>query len=550
MVNIILAIVFFIAIILSVVIFAGSKKSKGTVYMGWASFWASIWVLSMFLFRITDTEHFLTFPARTLYISGILIAQSFLLFSFIFLDHSANPIVRRRTRILLNILTFLLVGTTIFTTSIISGVATTNDGNVVFFGQLYPLYGIILVFYFIWAYHNFFRRYRIVDNDDERIQLKYIIVGTLISVATGLYFDILAPFLFRDFQDYWIGPAFIVFFVGITTFAISKYRLFSIRVIATQLFVFALWIFQFIRLFTSVDLQDKVINGVVLLATIVIGVLVIRSVIQEVATRERIQALAGELGKANDELGKANDELGKANERLKELDKQKSEFVSIASHQLRAPLTAMKGYSSMLLEGSFGALTDKAHEAIDRIFQSSQRLVIIIEDFLNISRIEQGRMQYEFSSVDLEGLVQGIIKELGVPIKNAGLTLEYKREEKGPFIITADSGKMHQVVGNLIDNAIKYTPTGGITITIHKDESTRKITLKIKDTGVGIAPEVMPRLFEKFSRADDTDKANIQGTGLGLFVAKEIMKAHHGRVWAESEGKGLGSTFFLEFMGE
>ena len=298
LINIILALVFFIAVVLSVVIFAGSNKSKGTVYMGWASFWASLWVLSMLLFRLGNTMFFLNFPSRTLYVSGILIAQSFLLFSFVFLDHSPNPIVRHRTRILLYILTTLLVGATIFTTTVVSGVAV-DAGNTVLFGQLYPLYGSVLIGYFFWAYVNFLKRYKKVKDKGERIQLRYIIIGTLVSVIAGLYFDILAPYLLRDFSHYWIGPALIVLFVGITTFAISKYRLFSIRVIAGQLFIFALWIFVLVRTILSDTADERIINGGLFVSTVIIGVLLIRSILQEVSTRERMEGLAGELAIAN-----------------------------------------------------------------------------------------------------------------------------------------------------------------------------------------------------------------------------------------------------------
>ena len=242
-------------------------------------------------------------------------------------------------------------------------------------------------------------------------------------------------------------------------------------------------------------------------------------------------------------------EIQIANARLKELDEQKSEFVSIASHQLRSPLTAIKGYSSMLLEGSFGKINEKASEAIDKIFQSSQRLVVIIEDFLNLSRIEQGRMQYEFSTVELRGLVEGIIKEQEATIAEKGLYIKFENDGSD-YNITADSGKARQVINNLVDNSIKYTKQGGITIKISKNEDQKKILLQISDTGMGIPVSVMPKLFQKFSRAAEAGKTNIMGTGIGLFIAKQIMQAHKGSIWVDSDGAGKGSTFYLEFMAE
>ncbi len=243
-------------------------------------------------------------------------------------------------------------------------------------------------------------------------------------------------------------------------------------------------------------------------------------------------------------------EIQIANARLRELDKQKSEFVSIASHQLRTPLTAIKGYSSMVLEGTFGRVPEKMNEPIKRIFESSERLVLIIEDFLNISRIEQGRMKYEFSTVNLSQTVDDVLRDLDGTFRRKGLT--YKKEEidKGPYNITADRGKVYQVVSNIVDNSIKYTPKGSVTISLRKDEISHKVLLTITDTGIGIPAETIPQLFQKFSRAEDAGKQNIQGTGLGLYVAKEIMNAHRGNIWVDSDGKDKGSTFHLEFMAE
>src|SRR3989344_1000756 len=536
LVNIVLALVFFIAVVLSVVIFVGSKKSKDTVYMGWASLWASLWVLSMLLFRVANTVYFLNFPSRALYVSGILISLSFLMFSFVFLDHSPNPIARHRTRILLYLLTLLLVGATIFTTTIISDVTVTG-GNTVLFGELYPLYGAVLISHFFWAYINFFKRYRKVNDKGERVQLRYIIVGTLVSVVAGLYFDILAPYLLRDFRHYWVGPALIVLFVGITTFAISKYRLFSIRVIAGQLFIFALWIFVLVRTILSDTANERIINGGLFISTVIIGVLLIRSIFQEVQTRERMEGLANELAGAN--------------ERLTQLDQQKSEFLSIASHQLRSPLTAIKGYSSMILEGSFGPVTgDKLREAVDRIFLSAERLVIIVEDFLNVSRIEQGRMQYDFSTVNLEELASGVIKDLEPNIVRAGLTIKFEKKSEGPFFISADFGKVRQMVTNIIDNAVKYTPKGGIIVNISRNNTSRKDLLAISDTGIGISSETLPILFQKFIRAKGAITVNTQGAGIGFYVVRELMKAHKGNVWVESPGLDKGSSFNLEFASE
>lgn len=237
-------------------------------------------------------------------------------------------------------------------------------------------------------------------------------------------------------------------------------------------------------------------------------------------------------------------QLKEANDKLKELDKQKTEFVSIASHQLRSPLTAIKGYSSLILEGSFGPISDKVKEAVDVVFQSSQKLVLVIEDFLDITRIELGKMKYEMNKVDLQEIVGQVVNELRHSVESHDLELQYETAG-AKYWILGDKGKISQVVGNMIDNAMKYTKAGTISVSVSGDKDS--VRLKVKDTGVGISPDTITKLFQKFARAKGASKVNITGTGLGLFVAKQIVDAHKGKIWAESEGIGKGSTFIVEF---
>ncbi len=258
-----------------------------------------------------------------------------------------------------------------------------------------------------------------------------------------------------------------------------------------------------------------------------------RSVKQEVQAREKIELLA--------------DDLEKANVRLTELDRQKSEFVSFATHQLRAPLTAMKGYASLLLEGDMGVLAPESKEGISRIFESTNTLVTIVDDYLNISRIELGTMKYAFETIDLKMLVEDTIAELKPNIDKTGLKFSCTIDtECTDYRTTADRDKLKQVIANVIDNSLKYTPSGSVAVSLSLDKASHRFVFKVTDTGVGIAPEVLPRLFQKFSRAENANKTNIRGTGLGLFVAKQMIEAHHGTIRAESPGEGKGSTFIVE----
>lgn len=388
----------------------------------------------------------------------------------------------------------------------------------------------------------------------EKKQIAILTVGMTLFLGIFSLSNIFGETL-NTYSINLVGPIGMVIFLGLLGYMIVKFKAFNVKLIATQAFMFALIAMIGAQLFFIKVLVNFLLTGITLAVSIIVGGLLIRSVKREVAQREEIENLAKSLSKSNDKLFVLN-------EKLKELNKQKTEFVSMASHQLRSPLTAIKGYSSMLLEGSFGPVEEKARGAIDVIFQSSQRLVTVIEDFLNITRIELGRMKYEISVFDLGQLAQTVIKDQEPNVKKHGLTIEFQ-DGTGNHQISADSGKVTQVISNIIDNSIKYTPSGGIKIKVENlPESKSKtnsprgskatlrgggIRLTVSDTGVGIPKETLPKLFEKFVRADDAGKTNISGTGLGLYVAKQIVESLGGKIWAESEGKDKGSQFMVEF---
>jgi signal transduction histidine kinase len=238
-------------------------------------------------------------------------------------------------------------------------------------------------------------------------------------------------------------------------------------------------------------------------------------------------------------------ELQDANEKLKSLDKLKTEFLSLATHQVRGPLTAIKGYASMVIDGDFGEISEKAKEATNRIFESSNNLALIIEDFLNVSKIEGGGMKYEMAPFSLSEISRDMSKDLSIMAEKRGLKLSFEGDPDADCMVNGDREKVRQVVLNFIDNSIKYTKEGDINVSIHKVDG--KAVFKVKDTGMGMTPEIKATLFQKFARGDGA-RMNTTGSGLGLYLAKEIIEAHKGRVWVESDGPNKGSTFGFELV--
>jgi signal transduction histidine kinase len=322
-------------------------------------------------------------------------------------------------------------------------------------------------------------------------------------------------------------------FLGAIIYIIVKFKAFNTKLLGAQALVLTLSALVGSLLFIAQSTATRTVSAFTLLLVVVFGIFLVKSVKKEVKQREQIEELAATLDAAN--------------EKLKVLDKMKSEFVSIASHQLRSPLTSIRGYASMLAEGSYGKLTAKAQEVAERIAESSKYMALSVEDYLNVSRIEAGNMKYEYSDFSLKEVAEKIVDELRPVAIKKGLVIVFRSDCDAGCGVHADIGKVRQVIMNLIDNSMKYTPNGTITVVAHDDVKKKKMYVTIQDTGVGMSKETQSEVFEKFVRAKNANNVNVTGTGLGLFVAKKMVDDMGGKVTAESEGEGLGSAFTIEF---
>ncbi|HET8580976.1 MAG TPA: ATP-binding protein [Candidatus Paceibacterota bacterium] len=401
-------------------------------------------------------------------------------------------------------------------------------------GVLYPLFTAFFFGTTIFSHFLLYQAYRDGTLSEatrlQRARIRYFFLGMLISFAGGS----LSFLPVYGLDIYPITNFAVILYPIVIGYAILKLQLFDIRVAAAQGLTVLLWIFVGIRLALSTDTREAWINGTLLVAVIFLGIFLIRSVNKEIETRIRAQKLANDLEHAN--------------ERLRELDKQKTEFVSIAAHQLRTPITAIKGYSSLILEGSYGKLTKKLAEPLQTIYDSSDRMADTIDDFLNVSRIELGRMEYHMEPFDLAHAVEQTVDTFQLTAKQKGLDLTYMTDECAheSHTVNADPAKIQHVINNLIDNAIKYTLKGSVAVRLSCDTVNHMAKVSVTDSGAGIPKEALSKLFEKFVRAKNANSVNVSGSGLGLYVAKQMIVAHQGRIWAESEGVGKGATFSFE----
>lgn len=236
--------------------------------------------------------------------------------------------------------------------------------------------------------------------------------------------------------------------------------------------------------------------------------------------------------------------LRKTNDKLKQMDETKDEFISMASHQLRTPLTSVKGYISMVIEGDAGDLNKMQKKLLDQAFISSQRMVYLIADLLNVSRLRTGKFVIETAPTNLGDVIQGEVDQLVETAASRGLELTYDRPKEFPNLML-DETKIRQVIMNFIDNAIYYTPSGG-HIKVALKETSGSVEYTVTDDGIGVPKNEQAHMFSKFYRANNAKKARPDGTGLGLFMAKKVIIAQGGSVLFKSE-PGKGSTFGFSF---
>jgi signal transduction histidine kinase len=266
-----------------------------------------------------------------------------------------------------------------------------------------------------------------------------------------------------------------------------------------------------------------------------------------IVNRDELGTLGANLNRMNDELGRLyaeiqarTRELAEKTQQLEIANQHKSEFLANMSHELRTPLNAINGFSEVLLEKLFGDINPKQEEYLRDILTSGQHLLSLINDILDISKVEAGRMELERTRFDLREALHSSLMMIRERTTRHAIQLNLNMDDTIGEL-EADERKVKQVIFNLLSNAVKFTPDGGcITMTARMSDSVAAVA--VQDTGIGIAPDEQARIFEEFQQAKQDPLQKQEGTGLGLTLAKKFVELHGGRIWVESE-VGKGSTF-------
>lgn len=226
-----------------------------------------------------------------------------------------------------------------------------------------------------------------------------------------------------------------------------------------------------------------------------------------------------------------------------EIERLKTEFVSLAAHQLRTPLSAVKWTMRAFLDGDFGDLLPQQKEFINKTYETNEKMIVLINDLLNVTRIEEGRYVYKPVLIRLQDVVRSLVDSYKEEAQRRGIILSMKSQEQNLPMVLGDEEKIRLAMQNLIDNAFSYTPDKG-SVTIALEHGKEYIGVSIQDTGIGVPLSEQSRLFEKFFRAENAKRMNTHGTGLGLYLAKNIIEAHGGSIQFASE-EGKGATFTI-----
>lgn len=235
---------------------------------------------------------------------------------------------------------------------------------------------------------------------------------------------------------------------------------------------------------------------------------------------------------------------------MAEVDKMKTRFVSLASHQLRTPLTAIKLFIEMLGSETTGGINETQSEYINNIKISTERMVKLVNNLLSISRLEAGRLKINTQLVDLQKIIEESIASCEVLAENSNCKVSFKKPEKELHKLLVDPLIMAEIIQNLIGNAMRYANPESGEVTVELKGEDEKFIVRVKDNGIGISKEIQPKIFEKFFRAEEAIRTQTEGTGLGLYIAKMLVEASGGEIGFESEGKGKGTAFFISIPAE
>lgn len=514
----------FIYLLFGFFVLLKNKKSATNKLFAYLCLSIFFWAMGTWLYQKAPAESCF-FWARLDYAFATFMGTSLLLFAITF--PSERLTISFKKIFLIFLPNFFIFFITLLPGGLIREIIYSREqaNMIVFNSKFFPIYAIYYLLYLGIANLIFLKRY-LSSTGELKSQMFYLILGILPPTIVGLMVNLIfvSPWI-NNFDYDWLGPLWPILIPIFFSWAIFKHHLMNVRVMATELFAGFVSMIFLIQLIMSEGVVEFILRFFLFFLVLLFSLLLVRGVLREI-------------------------------EELKKIAQMKSEFISIASHQLRSPLTAIKGYVSLMLEDSFGKIDDKAKEVLKKIYFSNERLIKLIGDLLDISLTDLGKMEFKFKEFSLENLILDIIEELEIKTREKNLYLNFFKPQEPLPKVFGDPDKLRQAILNIIDNAIKYTEKGGIKVKLKINKKpgikaklgdrSETLIVEVSDTGIGIEKDRVQSIFDGFNRGPRVPQIHTEGVGLGLTIAKRIIEANNGRVWAESEGKGKGSTFYIE----
>lgn len=526
-----LIIVVLLNLALGIGVLVRNPSEKSNIGFFFITLSISVWALGdALLYAVQATGASAYAIALIIYAGAGMIPLSFFYFTLMFDDRSEKA--SRWGLVLCGLGVLALAALLSVPHFVIESVNGIGSQQPVVFSSGYVFYAVFIVLFFLFGFYQLLQK-TLRRTGLFRKQLLYVLVGSLVASLIGVVTNLILPW-YGLFHIFWLGPVAAMLFTSAIFYAIVRYRLFNLKLIAVEAVIFILASLLIVNLILSQGVLGRLMAVGLLFLTFVLGYYLSHTIRKDVKQREHLRDLAKTISKTN--------------EKLEVLDTQKTEFISLASHQLRTPLTAMTGYASMLIEGSFGALEGDVKTAVKEILEESQVLGRAVENLLVVSRIEQGRVQYNYGETGFRLLVRQIFESWFPLAQQQGVEMTFESQGASRYEVWGDEEKLKLTVTNIIENALQYTQDGYIRLTLSQKKG--KLRLSISDTGRGMSPEELTRAFQNF-KDNNTDRRELQTqrgfkADMGLYISKEFIKAHGGGIWCESPGRGKGSTFFIE----
>lgn len=545
LIEIVLLLVISLNILLSIFVFSQNPKALSNRLFSLLGLMGAIWTSAHYMISITNSPYWFV----TIFALGSFILSTGLIWITIIAE---KHISRLNVYIICSTATFFFVFSLIpgFIIEIPFGTNQLDSKTNTFgFGlYLFSSYYLICAFLIV---GKLYKAYKKSKDRGSKSQFRIILVGSLVSlVASGLTTFVI-PLHSISLSGIIDSIGFLIFLICIV-YSITRHHLFNIRLMAVQIVTFGLWIFILIRTILAESTKDLIIQSSLLAITVIFGIMLIRGVLREIDQREKLEKLTAELQTLNltleakvaeqtVEIRRSYEVEKKARVELEKLNDAKDQFIMITQHHLRTPVTGIMWQIESILKGVYGTINNKVESAILTMNTSVDRLMTIIDDFLNITAIKSGANILNLTVKSLKPAVIDVLDEIKLEIERMKVAISYPNDDASWTEIQADHPKMREVLLIVIENAVRYNHEGG-TVSISTDVKDGIFTMTIENTGIGITKEEHEKIGASlFYRGQRAREAHAIGMGVGLSVVKAMVRAHHGTFRIESGGKDAGA---------